>query len=172
MRKSVISFRENFRCQCVYYSYQACGKKIFFFSYTINANWKVTDPLKSLGSETIQGGTGVYPFLKFSGHHFLGLSTYFCEKSRELFCILQIYSSVFVLGDEEGGDFVEVEVPKVLGDLFEAVAGALYVDCGEDVAKVWEIYLPILKPSIGELTTKFSLAILRGIWNKLFQENL
>lgn len=85
---------------------------------------------------------------------------------------MQIYSSVFVLGDEEGGDFVEVEVPKVLGDLFEAVAGALYVDCGEDVAKVWEIYLPILKPSIGELTTKFSLAILRGIWNKLFKEDL
>lgn len=107
-------------------------------------------------------------FLKFSGYHFLGLSTSFCE----LFCILQIYSSVFVLGDEEGGDFVEVEVPKVLGDLFEAVAGALYVDCGEDVAKVWEIYLPILKPSIGELTIKFSLAILRGIWNKLFKENL
>ena len=109
----------------------------------------------------IQGGNGVYPFLKFSEHNFLRLSTLFCEKSRELFCILQIYSSVFVLGDEEGGDFVEVEVPKVLGDLFEAVAGALYVDCGEDVAKVWEIYLPILKPSIGELTTKFSLPILR-----------
>ena len=127
--------------------------------------------MKSSGSETIQGVTGVYHFLEFSGHNFLGLSTS-CEKSRELFCILQIYSSVFVLGDEEGGDFVEVEVPKVLGDLFEAVAGALYVDCGEDVAKVWEIYLPILKPSIGELTIKFSLAILRGIWNKLFIENL
>lgn len=109
----------------------------------------------------IQGSNGVYPFPSFSEHNFLGLSTHCCEWRHEFYCFLQIYSSVFVLGVEDGGDFVEVEVPKVLGDLFEAVAGAVYVDCGEDVAKVWEIYLPILKPSIGEFTTKFSLPILR-----------
>ena len=43
-----------------------------------------------------------------------------------------------------------MEVPKVLGDLFEAVAGALYVDCEQNLNKVWQVYLPILKPSIGE----------------------
>jgi len=61
-----------------------------------------------------------------------------------------------------GGEdkFVEVEVPKVLGDLFEAVAGAMYVDCGQDLDRVWQVYLPILKPTIGELTSKFSLLIL------------
>ncbi|XP_068730649.1 endoribonuclease Dicer-like isoform X2 [Montipora capricornis] len=60
----------------------------------------------------------------------------------------EICSSVIVLANEDSEEFVEVEVPKVLGDLFEAVAGALYVDCGQDLSKVWEIYLPILKPSI------------------------
>ena len=73
---------------------------------------------------------------------------------------MQIYSSVFVLGSEDGEDTVEVEVPKVLGDLFEAVAGALYVDCGQNLNKVWQVYLPILKPTIGELTFKFSLLVL------------
>ncbi|KAL9952675.1 hypothetical protein ACROYT_G039966 [Oculina patagonica] len=60
----------------------------------------------------------------------------------------EIYSSVFLMrneGDEEGA---QVEVPKALGDLFEAVAGTLYVDCGQDLDRVWQVYLPILKPSI------------------------
>ena len=70
---------------------------------------------------------------------------------------MQIYSSVFVLESEDSEGCIEVEVPKVLGDLFEAVAGALYVDCGQDINTVWRVYLPILKPSIGEFTPKLSL---------------
>lgn len=62
----------------------------------------------------------------------------------------QIYSSVFVMATEGREDSEQVEVPKALGDLFEAVAGAIYLDCGADLERVWEIYLPILKPSIGE----------------------
>ena len=61
----------------------------------------------------------------------------------------QIYSSVFLTGSEGDEDGVQVEVPKTLGDLFEAVAGAVYVDCDQDLDKVWQVYLPILKPSIG-----------------------
>ena len=63
------------------------------------------------------------------------------------------------MGSEDGEESVEVEVPKALGDLFEAVAGALFVDCGQDLETVSQVYLPILKPSIGELTPKFSLLI-------------
>ena len=62
---------------------------------------------------------------------------------------VQIYSSVFVMRSEGDEDAVQVEVPKALGDLFEAVAGAVYVDCGQDLDRVWQVYLPILKPSIG-----------------------
>ena len=63
------------------------------------------------------------------------------------------------MGCEGNEDPVQVEVPKALGDLFEAVAGAMYVDCGEDLDRVWEVYLPILKPSIGKYTSKLSLLI-------------
>ena len=67
---------------------------------------------------------------------------------------------MFVLGSEDSENSEEVEVPKVLGDLFEAVAGALYVDCEQNLNKFWQVYLPILKPSIGKWTLKFSLLIL------------
>ena len=33
-----------------------------------------------------------------------------------------------------------MEVPKVLGDLFEAIVGAVFVDCGHDLATVWRVY--------------------------------
>ena len=33
-----------------------------------------------------------------------------------------------------------VEVPKVLGDVFEAIVGAVFVDCGHDLATVWRVY--------------------------------
>ena len=67
-----------------------------------------------------------------------------------MFFCAQIHSSVFVLRSDDSEESIEVEVPKVLGDLFEAVAGALYVDCGQDLDMVWQVYQPILKPSIGE----------------------
>ena len=33
----------------------------------------------------------------------------------------------FLLGEEESDDAEEVEVPKALGDIFESVAGAVYL---------------------------------------------
>ncbi|KAJ7376506.1 Endoribonuclease Dicer [Desmophyllum pertusum] len=45
----------------------------------------------------------------------------------------EIYSSVFVMRSEGDEDAVQVEVPKALGDLFEAVA----VQCMWTVVKTW-----------------------------------
>lgn len=70
-------------------------------------------------------------------------------KLSAAFFFAKIYSSVFVMGSGGDEDSVQVEVPKALGDLFEAVAGAMYVDCGRDLDRVWQVYQPILKPSIG-----------------------
>ena len=46
-----------------------------------------------------------------------------------------VYPVVFQKREEE-----LVEVPKVLGDLFEAIVGAVFVDCGHDLATVWRVY--------------------------------
>ena len=41
--------------------------------------------------------------------------------------------------------------PKVLGDIFESLAGAVFLDSGLDFLQVWRVFYPILKPLIGEL---------------------
>merc|ERR1712126_642296 len=36
------------------------------------------------------------------------------------------------------------EAPKVLADIFESVAGAIYRDSGDQIEVVWKIYVPLL----------------------------
>ncbi len=49
--------------------------------------------------------------------------------------------------DETGED---VEIPKALGDIFESVAGAIYLDSGMSLDTVWRVYYRLMKPQIGE----------------------
>uniref|UniRef100_T1GZ34 RNase III domain-containing protein n=1 Tax=Megaselia scalaris TaxID=36166 RepID=T1GZ34_MEGSC len=37
-------------------------------------------------------------------------------------------------------DAVDVEVPKALGDVFESIAGAIYLDSGMSLDTVWRMY--------------------------------
>lgn len=46
--------------------------------------------------------------------------------------------------DNEGA----VEAPKILGDVFESVAGAVFLDSGMDVVKTWKVYHRMMKPYI------------------------
>jgi endoribonuclease Dicer len=39
-----------------------------------------------------------------------------------------------------------VEAPKLLGDLVESVIGAIYLDSGENILRVWEIVWPWFEP--------------------------
>lgn len=39
-----------------------------------------------------------------------------------------------------------VQAPKLLGDLTESVIGAIYLDCGEDILRVWEVIWPWFEP--------------------------
>jgi endoribonuclease Dicer len=45
--------------------------------------------------------------------------------------------------DESMDDF---EAPKYLADIFESVAGAIYIDSGFDLPVVWNVYYKILAP--------------------------
>jgi len=42
-----------------------------------------------------------------------------------------------------------VDVPKVLGDIFESVAGAIFVDSGMSLDAVWRSYLRFLSADMG-----------------------
>ncbi|RUS80555.1 hypothetical protein EGW08_011695 [Elysia chlorotica] len=50
--------------------------------------------------------------------------------------------------DEDDEEEVEMEIPKALGDIFESVAGAIYLDSGMSLDAVWKVYYRMMKPHI------------------------
>ena len=59
-------------------------------------------------------------------------------------------------GEEEDSDSEdeaeddEVEPPKVLGDLLESMAGAIFMDSGMDLQAVWDTLGPLFNEKIGK----------------------
>ena len=43
----------------------------------------------------------------------------------------------------------DIETPKVLGDIFESVAGAIFLDSGMSLDAVWKVFYPLMKDEIG-----------------------
>lgn len=66
-------------------------------------------------------------------------------------CLQQAY----YLEEEECEEMEDVEVPKALGDIFESVAGAIYLDSNMSLDTVWRVYYSMMKPEIGEYTSSF-----------------
>ncbi|KAL1131763.1 hypothetical protein AAG570_011376 [Ranatra chinensis] len=57
-----------------------------------------------------------------------------------------------VIGAEEENDIQvaeSIDVPKVLGDLFESLAAAVYLDSGKDLKTVWNIFYKLMAKEIG-----------------------
>lgn len=50
-------------------------------------------------------------------------------------------------GDEE--EVEEVDPPKVLGDLLESLAGAIFLDSGMNLETVWRVFRPLFQSKIG-----------------------
>jgi endoribonuclease Dicer len=58
---------------------------------------------------------------------------------------------VLLLLEEQEVHMAEaVQVPKVLGDIFESLAGAIYLDSGLDLQEVWRVYYRLMRREIGE----------------------
>ena len=51
----------------------------------------------------------------------------------------------------------DIEIPKALGDIFESVAGAIYLDSGMSLDTVWRVYYRMMKPQIGKYKIMYSL---------------
>jgi len=68
------------------------------------------------------------------------------------FFIIQL---LCVLIEEDECNLTEyVDVPKVLGDLFESLIGAIYLDSGKSLARVWEIIYSLMHKEIGKKLTR------------------
>ena len=54
--------------------------------------------------------------------------------------VKQVEKTVKQINEEDPPEIEMIEVPKVLGDVFEAFFGAIYLDSGHDLEIVWNIY--------------------------------
>lgn len=59
----------------------------------------------------------------------------------------------YLINEDECEEVEDVEVPKALGDIFESVAGAIFLDSGMSLDAVWKVYYRIMKTEIGNLKT-------------------
>ena len=64
-----------------------------------------------------------------------------------MYAVFQYY----LIGEEECEEAEDVEVPKALGDVFESLAGAIYLDSGMSLDAVWSVYYTIMKSEIGNI---------------------
>lgn len=53
----------------------------------------------------------------------------------------------------------DVDVPKALGDIFESLAGAVFIDSGKSLDTVWRVFYRLMKNEIGTLALLWSLKI-------------
>uniref|UniRef100_A0A8C4R0U4 ribonuclease III n=1 Tax=Eptatretus burgeri TaxID=7764 RepID=A0A8C4R0U4_EPTBU len=65
--------------------------------------------------------------------------------------------------DEEKEE--DIEVPKAMGDIFESLAGAIYMDSGMSLETVWSVYYPMMRP----LIEKFSANVPRSPVRELLE---
>lgn len=54
----------------------------------------------------------------------------------------------YVLGDGDCSEAEDIEVPKALGDVFESVAGAIFLDSGMSLDAVWRTYHAMMAPEL------------------------
>lgn len=71
------------------------------------------------------------------------------EKTCNHFSFFQLRRSE---EDEEKEE--DIEVPKAMGDIFESLAGAIYMDSKMSLETVWQVYYPMMRPLIGEDETR------------------
>lgn len=76
---------------------------------------------------------------------FIKKETVFFSNAKSFYCCLKV-----VITDEDLEEGEEVETPKALGDVFESVAGAIYLDSGMSLSTVWRVYYRMMKPEIGK----------------------
>ncbi|XP_071490727.1 endoribonuclease Dicer-like [Diadema antillarum] len=64
-------------------------------------------------------------------------------------------------GDQEESE--DIEVPKALGDIFESVAGAIYLDSGMSLNSVWRVYYPMMKQQIEQYASDLPISPVREL---------
>ncbi len=112
--------------------------------------------LTDLRSALVNNGFFASIALKFNFHKYLKYFSFdlfraidYFEKRFEENISETIKNCFAIMNDEEVIELEETEVPKALGDIFESVAGAVFLDNGLSLDGVWNIFFKLMKPEIG-----------------------
>lgn len=80
----------------------------------------------------------------------------------------EIVEDVLYLLDEEECIIAEyVEVPKVLSDILEALIGAIYLDTGGDLSKVWSVIYGIMHKEIHLFSSRIPQQPVKVLYEKI-----
>lgn len=58
---------------------------------------------------------------------------------RKLLIEFRSHFQFYLISEEECDEAEDVEVPKALGDVFESVAGAIFLDSNMSLDTVWKV---------------------------------
>lgn len=112
----------------------------------------LTDLRSALVNNTIFASLAVrFGFHKYFKHFSPGLQMVidrFVRIQTELGHKIEEEYQHHMLEEDEAEEAEDVEVPKALGDMFESVAGAIYLDSGLSLDVVWSVYYPMMKEEI------------------------
>lgn len=63
-----------------------------------------------------------------------------------------ISEEFYLISEDECDEAEDVEVPKALGDIFESVAGAIFLDSNMSLDTVWKVYSNMMQPEIEQFS--------------------
>lgn len=69
----------------------------------------------------------------------------------------------YLISEEECDEVEDVEVPKALGDVFESVAGAIFLDSNMSLDAVWRVYSNMMRPEIELFTNSVPKSPIREL---------
>lgn len=125
----------------------------------------LTDLRSALVNNTIFASLAVrHAFHKYFRHLSPGL-----HEVVERFIRLQeesghvLVEELYLLAEHECEEVEDVEVPKALGDVFESVAGAIYLDSGRSLDAVWKVYYRMMKNEIEQFSNRVPKSPIREL---------
>lgn len=87
-----------------------------------------------------------------------------CEEVDDLLADDYAYKSYTTTNLQgSSNELEEMEVPKCLGDIFESVAGAIFLDSNKSFDTVWRVYYGLMKPYIEKYTNNVPKSPIREL---------
>ncbi|XP_062536694.1 endoribonuclease Dcr-1 isoform X2 [Armigeres subalbatus] len=74
-----------------------------------------------------------------------------------------ISEEYYLISEDECDEAEDVEVPKALGDVFESVAGAIFLDSNMSLDAVWKVYRSMMGPEIEQFSNSVPKSPIREL---------